>query len=98
MAASSKKRILNDEQYAKSEQWLRENASKIDDPLNTSPEDRKECERLLKIFEATTRLMGDYMTAKDCQDDHTRKIYIANGVTTQEWLDEYQAAIDEQKG
>lgn len=87
----SKKRILNDEQYKKSEQWLRDNASKIDDPLNT-PEEQ---ERLYRIFEATTLLMGDYMRAKECrEDDRLRQIRIDNGIVTQDWLDEYWAAMD----
>lgn len=87
----SKKRIINDDQYQKSEQWMRDNASKIDDPLNT-PEER---ERLYRIFEATTLLMGDYMLAKECrEDDRLREFRIKSGKVTQEWLDEYWAAMD----
>jgi hypothetical protein len=89
-SSKSGKRITNDEQYAVSENWLKEASDIMEHPL-CQPDER---DRLYAIFKRTSEHMADYQVAKDCRDDLTRSRYIAQGITTQEWLDEYWSEID----
>jgi len=53
-----------------------------------------EKDRFHAIFIRTSELMAEYQIAVDCRDEQTRRNYIAQGYTTQEWLDEYWAAME----